>query len=221
MCLNHIPRKCAQCKLPTRTHPYRICGRISVQCKCPTRTHPDRICGKCRKTPPDQCKCPVGPTPTGFAGGGSSFTRSPAWARGFPCTVLVTAHLPALTTGFHIVRVRQLLPQGLSVFTSVPPGTLTIPASASLASLARPDPEPHASPTCHPCAVTPAPLPTSLPCTVSSGGYPAPSHPPSARPPPPPSIPSPRPTGADTLHTVPGVWVVGVWVRLRPLGGLV
>ena len=101
---------------------------------------------------------------------GSSFTRSPAWARGFLCTVLVTAHLPALTTGFHIVRVRQLLPQGLSVFTRVPPGTLTIPASASLASLARPDPEPHASPTCLPCAVTPAPLPPCLPLAGGWGG---------------------------------------------------
>ena len=72
-----------------------------------------------------------------------------------------------------------------------------------------------------PCAVTPAPLPTSLPFAVSLGGYPAPSHPPSARLPPPPPAPTPRPTGAGTLHTVLGVWVVGLWVRLRHLGGLV
>ena len=69
--------------------------------------------------------------------------------------------------------------------------------------------------------VSPALRPTSLPSAVSSGGYPAPSHPPSARLPPPPPVPSPRPTVADTLHTVLGVWVVGVRVRLRHLGGLV
>ena len=62
-----------------------------------------QACIRCVTAPSDSHSC------TMFlwrGGGGSSFTPSPAGARGFPCTVLVTGHLPALATGFHIVRVR-------------------------------------------------------------------------------------------------------------------
>ena len=142
-------------------------------------------------------------------GGGSSFTRSPAWARGFPCTVLVTAHSPALTTGFQSVRVRQLLAQDLSgLHTHAPWAPLASLSLLSLLCLAR-SRAPCRSLSCHPCAVTPAPLPTSLPCTVSSGGYPAPSHPPSARPPPSP-LP-PIPPSHWCRYTAYGTGGVGGW----------
>ena len=158
-----------------------------------------------------------------LGGGGSSFTRSPAWARGFPCTVLVTAHLPALTTGFHIVRVRQLLSQGLSVFTRVPPGTLHYPLASLLSPGARSRALCRSLSWCS-CAVTPAPLPTSLPWSVSWGGDPAPSHPPSARPPLPPHPDPPYLWCRYTAYSTGVVsgWVVGeaassVWARVTDL----
>ena len=54
--------------------------------------------------------------------------------------------------------------------TRVPPGTLTIPATATLATSAGPGPEPHTSHNCLPCVVALAPQPPSQPLAGGGGG---------------------------------------------------
>ena len=159
----------------------------------------------------------VGENCTG--GGGSSFTRSPAWARGFLCTVLVTAHLPALTTGFQSVRVRQLLAQGLSgIHTHAPWAPLaSLSLLASCAAhyplnclpLAGPDPEPPAS---HSPAV-PARLPLRhcpLVCLVPFPLAVTRSLPSPFSPPPPSPLP-PIPPSHWCRYTAYGTGGVGGW----------
>ena len=152
-------------------------------------------------------------------GGGSSFTRSPAWARGFLCTVLVTAHLPALTTGFQSVRVRQLLAQGLSgIHTHAPWAPLaSLSLLASCAAhypltclpLAGPDPEPPAG---HGPAV-PARLPLRhcpLVCLVPFPRADTPL-PPIPLQPAPPLPPPPHPPSHWCRYTAYGTGGVGGW----------